>query len=83
MCDDALNTRGISSVNLFLNFYFFFFYLRNFRDTRTNVVRVSRDGLETTCENLATVWRKNKTKRHSYECRATRTNVARLSYELK
>ena len=40
------------------------FTMRNFRDTRTTVARQS-------CENLATIWRENKTKRHSYECRAT------------
>ena len=50
-------------------------YKRNFRDTRMNVVRVSHDGrvtLEKSCEYLATIWRENKSKRHSYECRATR-----------
>ena len=33
--------------------------------------RLSRDSLEKTCEHLATIWRENITKRHSYECRAT------------
>ena len=47
------------------------FTMRNFcvlvrmsRKCRTTVARQS-------CENLATIWRENKTKRHSYECRAT------------
>ena len=57
------------------------FTMRNFRDTRTNVARVSHDGRTTvarqSCENLATIWRENKTKRHSYECRATLARMSR------
>ena len=45
-----------------------------------SVVRRSRDSLEKTCEHLATIWRENKTKRHSYECRA---NVMRHSHECR
>ena len=44
---------------------------------RSNIVRQSRDSLEKTCEHLATVWRENKTKRHSYECRETLSRMAR------
>ena len=29
------------------------------------------------CENLATIWRENKTKRHSYECGATLAQMSR------
>ena len=46
------------------------FTMRNFCDTRTNVARVSHDG-------RATIWRENKTKRHSYECRATLARMSR------
>ena len=53
------------------------FTLRNFRNTRTNVVRQSRDSLEKTCEHLSTIWRENRTKRHSYECRATLSRMSR------
>ena len=52
------------------------FTMRNFCDTRTNVARVSHDGPRQSCENLATIWRENKTKRHLYECRAA---LARMS----
>ena len=50
------------------------FTMRNFCDTCTNVAPVSYDGrasLEKTYEHLATIQRENKTKRHSYDCRAT------------
>ena len=43
------------------------------RECRTTVARHSR-------ENLATIWRENKTKRHSYECRAT---LARMSRDFR
>ena len=49
------------------------FTMQNFRDTRTNVARVSRQS----CENLATIWRENKTKRHSYDSRATLARMSR------
>ena len=75
-------------LNMFKNFMRIFspkyftrlsreFTMRNFRDTRTNVARRSRDILEKTCEYLATIWRENKTKRHSYECRATLARMSR------
>ena len=32
-----------------------------------SVVQRSCDSLEKTCEHLATIWRENKTKRHSYK----------------
>ena len=38
--------------------------LRMSCECHTTVMRQS-------CENLATIWRENKTKRYSYECRAT------------
>ena len=44
---------------------------------KCRVVRRSRDSLEKTCEHLATIWRENKTKRHSYECRATLSRMSR------
>ena len=47
------------------------FTMRKFRDTSTNVARQSRDSLDKTFEHLATIWRGNNTKRHSYECRET------------
>ena len=47
---------------------------------RASVARRSRDSLETTYENLATIWRENKTKRHPYECRAT---LARMSSDCR
>ena len=56
------------------------FTMINFRETRTNVVRVSHDGRTTVLrkrEHLATFWRENKTKRHSYECRATLSGMSR------
>ena len=53
------------------------FTMQNFCDTRTNVARVSHDGRQQSCENLATIWRENKTKRHSYECRATLARMSR------
>ena len=40
------------------------------RECRTTVARQS-------CENLATIWRENKTKRHSYECHATLARMSR------
>ena len=40
------------------------------RVCRTTVARQS-------CENLATIWRENKTKRYSYECRATLARMSR------
>ena len=40
------------------------------RECRTTVARQS-------CENLATIWRENKTKRHSYECRSTLARMSR------
>ena len=46
------------------------FTMRNFLDTRTNVARQS-------CETLATIRRENKTKRHSFECRATLARMSR------
>ena len=39
-------------------------------ECRTTVARQS-------CENLATIWQKNQTKRHSYECRATPARMSR------
>ena len=44
--------------------------IRMSRECRTMLARQS-------CENLATIWRENKTKRHSYECRATLTRMSR------
>ena len=48
-------------------------FLRHSYECRTMVARQS-------CENLATIWRKNKTKRRkrlSYECRATLAQMSR------
>ena len=53
------------------------FTMRNFRDTRTNVVRVSHDGRATALRKHANTSRENKTKRHSYECRATLARMSR------
>ena len=53
------------------------FTMRNLSDTGTNhecratVLRHSHNSLKKTCEHLVTIWRENKTKRHSYECLAT------------
>ena len=47
--------------------------VRMSRECRTTVARQS-------CENLATIWRENKTKRHSYECHAT---LARLWHDCR
>ena len=44
--------------------------VRMSRECRTTVARQS-------CKNLATIWRENKTKRHSYECRATLARMSR------
>ena len=44
--------------------------VRMLRECRTTVAQQS-------CENLATIWRENKTKRHSYECRATLARTSR------
>ena len=44
--------------------------VRMSRECRTTVARQS-------CENLATIWRENKTERHSYECRATLARMSR------
>ena len=44
------------------------FKMRKFRDSRTIVVRMPYDCRATV---LATIWRENKTKRHSYECSET------------
>ena len=44
--------------------------VRMSRECRMTVARQS-------CENLATIWRENKTKRHSYECRATLARMSR------
>ena len=56
-----------------------FTIMLKFRDTRSNVVRQSRDSLEKTCEQLANIWRENKTKRQSYmyECRETLSRMSR------
>ena len=40
------------------------------------LVRMSCNNLEKTYEHLATIWRENKTKRHSYECRATLSRMS-------
>ena len=40
-------------------------------------LRHSDDSFEKPCEHLATIWRENKTKRHSYECRATFSRMSR------
>ena len=75
-CDVRASVANLSPRN------FGEFTMRTFRDTRTNVVRMShesrasvaqrsRDSLEKTCEHLWTIWRENKTKQHSYKCRAT------------
>ena len=44
--------------------------VRMSHECRTMVARQS-------CENLATIWRENKTKRHSYDCRATLARMLR------
>ena len=44
--------------------------VRMSRECRTTVARQS-------CENLATIWRENKTMRHSYECHATLARMSR------
>ena len=41
------------------------------------LARRSRDSLENTCKNLATIWRENKTKRHLYDSRATLARMSR------
>ena len=76
-CDVRASVANLSPRN------FGEFTMRNFRDTRTNVLRIclnqcltnvarqSGDSLEKTCEHLATIWRENKTKRHSFEYRTT------------
>ena len=59
--------------NMLKNFMRIFspkYFARLSRECRTTVVRQS-------CENLATIWRENKTKRHSYECRATLARMSR------
>ena len=48
------------------------FTMQNFRDTRTNVVRVSHDGRATVLRQHA-----KNTQRHSYECRATLARMSR------
>ena len=53
------------------------FTMQNFGDTRTNAARQSGDSLEKTCEHIGTIWRENKTKRHSYERRATHARMSR------
>ena len=45
-------------------------FLPHSYECRANVARQS-------CENLATIWRENKTKQHSYECRATLARMSR------
>ena len=45
-------------------------FLGHSYECRTTVARQS-------CENLATIWRENKTNRHSYECRATLARMSR------
>ena len=45
--------------------------------TLVNVVRQLRDDLEKTCEQLATIWRGNKTKRNSNERRETLSRMSR------
>ena len=62
-CDVRVSVANLSPRN------FGEFKMRNFRDTRTNVVRPSRDSLEKTCEHLATIWLESKTKRMSRDCR--------------
>ena len=52
-------------------------FWRHSYECRASVARRSRDSLETTCENLATIWRENNTKRLSYECRATLARMSR------
>ena len=41
------------------------------------LVRMSRDVAQRSCENLGTIWRENKTKRHLYECHVTLTRMSR------
>ena len=57
------------------------FTMQNFRNTCANVLRVSHDSCATvfkkTCETLTTIWRENKTKRHSYKCHATLAQMLR------
>ena len=83
----------VKVLNMFKNFMRFF--CQNIsQDCRATFVRVSRtcasvtrqlrDSLEKTCKNLVTIWRENKTKATFVRMLCdTRTNVARLSYELK
>ena len=52
-------------------------FSRQSLECHASVARRSRDSLETICESLATIWRENKTKRHSNECRATLTRMPR------
>ena len=52
------------------NAKFFATLKRMSRECRTRVARQS-------CENLVTIWRENKTKQHSYECRATLARMSR------
>ena len=52
-------------------------FSRHSCECRASVARRSCDSLEKTCENLATIWRENKTKRHSYECLSTLARMSR------
>ena len=76
-------------LNMFKNFMRFFvhasvanmsprnvgeFTMRKLRDTRKIVVRMPLDRRATV---LATIWRENKTKRHSYEFRETLSRMSR------
>ena len=51
------------------------FTMQNFCDARMNVMQVWNEVCATVlrkkCEHLATVWRENKTKQHSFQCHAT------------
>ena len=53
------------------------FTMRKCRDSRTIVVRMPYDSRATV---LATIWRENKTERHSYECRET---LLRMSHDCR
>ena len=73
-CDVRASVVNLSPQN------FGKFTMQNFLDTRSNVVQVSYDChatvLRKTCEHLATIWRENKTKIHSYECPATLSQMS-------
>ena len=72
-----LSCDGRASVTYLSPRNFGEFTMRNFRDTRTNVVRVSHYGRATVLRKPCDYLARNKIKRHSYECRTTLAQMLR------